>query len=713
MQVKHASIRPDEANPEELLPQPQRPIDEIPQTPENKARSSRHRHVPSLLDASDLSSLPDTESVIVQANTTTNVESPHAPFADPFFTSSLAEIAADKTPTTTPGSRKRTARAASLPDSVTDSERDYGGAKHKVKHVEEAPQSPVLVLKHSNKPSLIPRPVSSLANVKTEPAKVPLPTDSAPVSVADFERFEEPPAIHKENFRPGRIDEKDGSGLLFAASPTNLSNRLAELAESRRQQDMEQLSTIVSPGTPCHTADSPDTAISPIGSPSDEVFLIPRSSPPGPFAPTPGHPRLLVKDGAYHVQTPADAIPGSYNVSISFTLRLQKGRPQGWWDVVFPELPRLQQSECGYVYFWIPADQGIEVRTTHLKRYTLNQACLMGQFPLPLKLAIPLRLCDANFYGFLRDFKVTQTIRADVLEHDDLRTCRVQYHALCSIDLINRDFWSEKCGISLYIHGGPDGNFTCNVQAPQGSFQTVHLDSGPEAQPGISCLQIISAPISLVSLAITWEVIVPRAQLVGWTPRIKATPDPADMESALQEDYELAITEKRIEITNVEPLSRLEGRPSPSRRSQFKRFWFSRKWRRVFTVIVLILVFRLAYRIHEAWCGGQVVFLPGHMSEETVAVPAVQSVHAVQDPVIETPSAEPEFIEAHIEVQTITADPIKSEPVEMQHTDIGSIKPKPSTVEPIVASQLNATPSLSLRDRIDYFLGWRGPLAEI
>lgn len=696
VRVKSSSIRPSEAK-QTVNGKLQRPgcesFSEPPHTPERK--SIRLREPSSLLYSNDLSSLPDTGSVIVRSSTGGDGSTSKIAFGD----SSRSAIL-DQTPITSPTSRKRNAKAASLPDSVTDSERGYGGTKHKLKYTVNDLPSPVVMLKHSSKPSLIPRPVSSL-NQQTEPAKIPLPTDSAPVSVADFDRFEDLPLIHKENLLKTSVDETVDAAQPLLADADDVFGDLASLAltvQAKREQDLEKLSIIASPGTASDNESGANAPVSSVGSPAEEVIIM-SSSPPVPVPAHPGHPRLVTFDKHYHVHTPSSAIPGQYSVSFIFLLCLHKGQPKGWWNVTFPDLPRLQNDESGYVYFWIPPDQGIEIRTTHLKRYSINQACMMGQFPLPLRFTLPLRLCDGRFYGFLRDFKVTHTIRAEVLEDDDLRTCRVKYVAVCSIDLIGRDFWSEKCGFSLFVHGGPDGDFTCNLLAPRGQFQTVHLESGRDSEPGISSVQVICPPLSLASLAFSWEMVLPRERLTTWMPRIKSSPEVDDLEDGLQTDYATAETQKNLEITTVEPLARLEGDSSRTRRSQFKRAWFSRRWRRAFSVILLALFFRLLYRIHEAWCHD------GHalvrVVEVEIAPFPVEDVPLIAEfPQIEDDAVEDVFIpdDLSIESGSVAEDVLQT-----------ADAPK---IEPAMPSPM-ASPSLSLRDRIDYLLGWQGPLGDL
>ncbi|KAJ6135892.1 hypothetical protein N7512_001052 [Penicillium capsulatum] len=297
LKVEKSSIRPIEAK-LDVNGKSQRssnePCSQSPQTPETKPTAFPRDFSP-LLDFNDFSPLPTPGNVIVRDKTggTGSADKP-----------GLADLMRNPANVTPPSSRKRSAKAASLPDSVTDSERGYGSSKHKGKYSGDDSQSTIISLRHSIKPSLIPRPVSAFNN-PTEPARVPLPTDSAPTSVADYGRFEELPLIHKEDVPKGNLKENQNPNTpLFTATVDDFDELLLQGTKTKSEQDLEKLSTVASPGTPYDRESSPDVSGFSLGVPADEVEAMSSSPPPVPLPLHPDHPRLIVVDKHYHVHTP-------------------------------------------------------------------------------------------------------------------------------------------------------------------------------------------------------------------------------------------------------------------------------------------------------------------------------------------------------------------------------------------------------------------------
>ncbi|KAJ5160856.1 uncharacterized protein N7482_007860 [Penicillium canariense] len=605
--------------------------------------------------------------------------------------------------------RKRNAKAASLPDSVTDSERSYGGGKVKNKNriLNKERQSPVssTASKHSRSRSLIPRPVNVAIQTHTDPARVPLLRDSALLLGVDLDRFENSRSpINKENLnKQSQVEHKDVgerspreilTPLMSSPTKTGLDTDVGEEGKSLPDgEDVEKLSTVASAGSPCDTAllsDSVDTSFGGIS--TQGILFVHPPTPPR----TINRPRLVLVDRVFQVRCSANVEPASYLATVTFLLHLQPGRPRGWFELVVTGLPSLSANDHGYVYLRTPDGQGMEFRTMHFKRYRLVDSCLMAQFSIPSKLVIPLRPCDARFYGFLRDFKVNQTIRADVTEDkEDPQSCTVTYTAVCSLDLIQRGFWAERCGFYIYVHGGPDGEYTCHLQTPRTSFQTIQLHSGPDSEIGIAQLQVICAPVNLSMFAVAWEVRLSRPKASSWVPRITAMLEGYGLEDELQDKY-LDADKDIKEIVRGEVKSRPVILKELRRKSGFCS-WFAR----ICGFFVLLLSFCLSVWY---WTGCSDAVLHDCLKMDRLSVGSVVStqwrswevleLRSTETPPQETPSQVAELTGAAVPEEKPVLAPISVLEIDLQPQKRILLPPAP----------------LSLRDRVDYFLGWKGPL---
>ncbi|KAJ5655952.1 hypothetical protein N7507_007902 [Penicillium longicatenatum] len=595
-------------------------------------------------------------------------------------------------------SRKRSAKTASLPDSISDSERPIGGLRHKSSlsiHVSGATSNDSLKL---NRRSLIPRPVGLFPH--SHQARAPgsilmLNSTSGSESGSGYLLREKFAAMKKSNEsvddNMNMTPDMDtpqiyGDDGFMLPSPLTVIDHNSSFAESgptdvcegkdATKYHSETLSNAVSCETPCgvhNILDSYGTVSDCPNSPLEPLYSIrtPRSplSPYGPLFDL-STPQLLHENGVFRIYCPRDTKPAVYQATISFNMPMKKGTPRGWLNFIIPGLPRLRNNSTGYLYFWTPPSQGIEFRTTHLKRHTLVESCLMGQFPIFEKLVIPVRPCDGRFYGFIKDFKVTQTIRADFRNEEDMKSQKwiVTYHAVCAIDLIQRDFWAEKCGLTLYVYGGPDTEFSAHLLEPREGFQTINLESSPDARIGISEVHIICSPSNLSMLAITWKVRLPRDRPI-WMPRIRGTVDTEGFVDDLEDRYTEAEENDTHEVVNFSPAHESDAStvcvPGP-KSDNSKTSW---SMARAIIVICLVSVLgRITYRLYDT------VFFGGPFDIATGSI--------VNAPVVDGDMA--------IDVTIPVTDEA----------------PVPIPVAPHVPVPPTATP---LRDQIDYLLGWRGP----
>ncbi|KAF7117735.1 hypothetical protein CNMCM5793_006891 [Aspergillus hiratsukae] len=103
-------------------------------------------------------------------------------------------------------------------------------------------------------------------------------------------------------------------------------------------------------------------------------------------------------------------------------------------------------------------------------------------------------------------------IQADVM---------ITYTAMCSLRLHNRCFWAEKCCFFLRLDGGPGCRFHCRLDPPETGLQMINLELEDKEIPvGVSYLQVICSPKHLDMFGVTWKVRLPGQQAINWLPRI-------------------------------------------------------------------------------------------------------------------------------------------------------------------------------------------------
>ncbi|KAJ5777562.1 hypothetical protein N7520_000808 [Penicillium odoratum] len=582
-------------------------------------------------------------------------------------------------------SRKRSAKTASLPDSISDSDRPIGGFKHKGSmsvHVSGTSSNESVRV---YRPSFIPRPVSRFSNPHhhqaSAPGRIAISMASSGSESGSGYLLGEKLAAMKRSANKNRIVDKskiygDDDGVMQSNPPAPITNKsslavnaFTDFCEGKDGKlHSDTISSEISCGTPCDIHNILDSYgvvdDYPIG-PVESMYPVqtprsPLSSYGSFFSST---PQLLHENGIFRIFCPREVQPAVYKATISFVLPLEKGTSRGWFNFVLPGLPRLQNDCTGYLYFWTPPGQGIEFRTTHLKRHTLGESCMMGQFPIFEKLVIPVRPCDGRFYGFLKDFKVTQTIRADLLVDNDPQTWVIKYHAVCTIDLIQRGFWAEKCGLTLYVYGGPDAEFSAHLHEPRDGFQTIDLDFSPDTDMGISEIQIICTPSNLALFAITWKTRMPRNDPI-WMPRIRSCMDTEGTIEDLEFRYMEAENDSSHEVVNVSPAPApgvfTTRNPPKSKPDDKKRSWSMTQFIILFCIVAVVS--RIIYRLYDSGFF-DMIFTAGE-----------------DDPFAATEPIDDSLIGSMFVNMTDTA---------------------PQT--PFV----NIT--VPLRDRIDYLLGWRGP----
>ncbi|KAJ6163222.1 hypothetical protein N7497_003201 [Penicillium chrysogenum] len=473
----------------------------------------------------------------------THVDSSGSPTSSGPRTSQVASLGSPHSP----NPRKRSAKAASLPDSIPPDD-EYQGTRHKLTMTKIDPSGLEPVSQDSTTTEEIATPIhsppASLDETSVIPENIPLPQDSTPgpvsvspsvtstsehfslngttVAVDNVPELDETPPLHIAE-TPSKID-------LSGTEPLTEANLL--------QQNYDTLSTRGCNGSFSDTGDSDKEkedlllSLDAIGSPS--FFSCPGSNPLPRTSSEIAEERksqLTMHNDILYVHTPPIVYSATYQIAISLKVRLQKGKSKDWWELAVSGLPRLAQFESGYLYFRTPPGQGMEFVTSSFKRHTLVESCLMAQFDSGKNLVVAFRKCNAEYYGQLKDYKANTVIRMEVA--DGPSSCLIKYNAVCSIDLINHNFWAEKCKFRLFVHGGPEGEFDAVFTAKKPLVNSIRLQSDGI---GISRINIVSIPQALDMFIVSWEVNLPRGKAVTWQPWIKTTLY-SEAEIILQEDY--------------------------------------------------------------------------------------------------------------------------------------------------------------------------------
>lgn len=689
-----------------------------------------------------------------------------------------------------PNPRKRSAKAASLPDSIPPDD-EYQGTRHKVMMTKIDPSlglEPVSRNTSTTKSIVSSIPIQS-RSVSLDELSVLF--ENIPPIIHCCSASLEETGVMPENVSP--IDSRSASLDKISVTAENipLHQDLEPIVPGSPSVTSEHLSLNrkgavvdnVPDGTPLHSAETPLSKIGLSGTePLTEANLLQRNydtlftrgcngslsdteysdrekedlvlslesigSPsfftcPGfnPLPQTPAEiaekhkPKLILDNDVLYVQTPSIVYSATYQIAISLKVWLQKGKSRDWWELVVSGLPRLAQFEFGYLYFRTPPGQGMEFMTSSFKRHTLVESCLMAQFYGGKSLVIPLRKCNAEYYGQLKDYKVNTVIRAEVAEASDPSSYLIKYNAVCSIDLINHNFWSEKCQFYIFVHGGPDGEFDAFFTAKKPLINSVRLQ--PADGSGISRINIISVPQALEMFTVSWDVKLPRGKAVTWLPWINTTFSCKDAKTILQDDY--IIYGPKHEVV---PLKH----QSVDTRCQFSCGQLGE-------------LNRFKPTVHKTPHLHGPLFGKVPTSKSTSTQTLVAETPALRSRVAVTPVAEPKkprrvrglwtlwalimfffqllcllasvhtiywsyllrncvFREVYVygpvdyaEHFTTNGDVEKEADTVLEEFNL-----QPELIQSEVQQYINTTPAditpMPLRDRIDYFLGWRGPIAR-
>ncbi|CAG7933441.1 unnamed protein product [Penicillium olsonii] len=274
--------------------------------------------------------------------------------------------------------------------------------------------------------------------------------------------------------------------------------------------------------------------------------VLPHSSNQSDISP---EPELVLEDGIVYFRTPPGIHPTIYQIDITLEITLRKGKSPDWWELDLRGLPTLGSSDSGYLYFRTNPGRGMEFGTLPFKRNTVVENCLMAQFIPGKNLVVPLRNCNAEHYGFINDYRINSVLHSEIFQNSS--GYAIEYTAVCSVSLINHRFWSEQCSFRIYVHGGPDGKWSGHFTETQ-SFKSAGrpilynllLDPPADAEIGVSRIEMTCPPAALDMFAVQWEIRVPRGKALI-TPCIKNTLE-NDAEMKLRNNFDFVDRERYV-----------------------------------------------------------------------------------------------------------------------------------------------------------------------
>lgn len=390
-------------------------------------------------------------------------------------------------------------------------------------------------------------------------------------------------------------------------------------------------------------------------------------------------PMLSQIDGFLVIVNPPYASSETYKVAITVSVKLQKGKLKGWNDLVVPGLPKLRPEESGYFIFQMSENRGMEFRTTSFHSHEFISTFFVAGFSNSNDLVVPLRACNLGYYGIVKDFAVAQEIRSDyaIQNVQGMIDLTVTYNIVCSLKLPNHCFWAKTCSVFLYLEGGPDCNYRHVVYPSEERPPVIYLRPGVK-RIGATRIQIICAPKDLEMFSVVWKAKYSGKKISNWLPRIY--PDSASAYRGERPYSRWIFTESQADTTSC------------CQSCSFASV-------AMFFVCFLLLVGLLSQsRLRNNYPDSSMV-LPG--------------VKCLENPVEINQTNEVKASKAY-EVMDIAGEnnvEPESPPVKDQSEDMETKDEK----RPELGTKSNSTAesqTLSWRDRVDYFLGWNGPLRQ-
>ncbi|EAU35787.1 predicted protein [Aspergillus terreus NIH2624] len=271
--------------------------------------------------------------------------------------------------------------------------------------------------------------------------------------------------------------------------------------------------------------------------------------------------------GLLYLECPEDVLQAAYKIVILANISMfdedqRIGRPlhpPGWYTLIVPGLPKLKDDQNGYFLFLISPGQVIEFSTASLNRYNMVENCFFAEFANPESFEVTMCVHAQECYGPLKDFTVDQDIRATLMptrrSDEQISRLRVRYHAVCSLRFSNIYVAAERCRFFLKVEGGPESFSQCTLEAIDEGLQVIELSADmSRTTESVSRIQIICSSREFDEFCLMWEVAIPKEQQAYWLPSIYP-----DLSSVCLERSKLRHAFTRLDSDSVvEPSSEQE-----------------------------------------------------------------------------------------------------------------------------------------------------------
>ncbi|KAL4817563.1 hypothetical protein BDW67DRAFT_183818 [Aspergillus spinulosporus] len=466
-------------------------------------------------------------------------------------------------------------------------------------------------------------------------------------------------------------------------------------------------------------------------------------------------PEVEAIDGLLILRNSERVLPGTFKVTITAARSILYPNEQGWSDLEIPGIPRTKSGKIGVLLFLMPAHHGLEIRTTDVNRATIVEDCLIAEFASTRNLVIPLRRCSREFCGEVSDFTVDQEIisqsivgAAATAERSDQPVIQMRYHAACSVRLYHRCFWSKSCIISLCVDGGPSGFFYCDLTSQQRVTKSICI-TARGSKIGVSRIRVVCSPKDIDRLYLRWTIEFPGRRAAYWIPRIypalstshelsqhslrykllEAMNDPSYLYSKIDatevncdssgiaqryRDFELAPDDVNEDVGSIlsQPVAASSASRSKWTAEMHDGLNPSHFLKRVLVGVLCLAVLRFTYvRLPDSGLRTR----PSSMRhvevlEQTEQLPlfhCLETQFKDHQEELGNIDSKPDFsaLDEDRHATILTNSEEAKIPVNGREQDVQS-------VEMEVEVEESAKPSISLRDRVDYWLGWTGPVQE-
>ncbi|CBF85899.1 predicted protein [Aspergillus nidulans FGSC A4] len=464
-------------------------------------------------------------------------------------------------------------------------------------------------------------------------------------------------------------------------------------------------------------------------------------------------PEVEVVNGLLILRNSKRVLPATYKVTIIAARSIYYPNEQGWSDLEIPGIPRTKSGRIGVLLFLMPAQHGLEIRTTDVNRATIVEDCLIAEFVSTGNLVIPLRRCSREFCGEIGDFTVDQEIISQSIVgvattpgQSDQSVIQMRCHAACSVRLYNRCFWSKRCIIPLCVDGGPSGFFYCDLTSQQRVTKSICI-TARRTKIGVSRIRVVCSPKDIDRLYLRWTIEFPGRRAAYWIPRIypalstshelsqhslrykllEVMNDPSYLYSRIDatevncdsseiaqiyRDYEQAPDDVSEDAESI--LSQPAAASNASRSKWTAEMQDglnpSHFLKRVLVGVLCLAVLRFAYvklpdrssRTHPSSMGHVEVL---QQTEQLPSFHSLETQFKDYQKWLGNLDSKPNL--NALDDDRHAASLAGGEEAKMPASDG---KQNAQSVEMEVKVEERAKPSVSLRDRVDYWLGWTGPV---